>query len=113
MIESIAVQNEVAVVGTKRGLLTAVDIDKGEILWQVKGHGNFEPRALIRNGSVYAGSGTWLMKLEALTGDVLWELNLGAFVRDTPLIIDDTIVVRTDDIIYGLKESDPTRNGVN
>jgi len=40
-------------------------------------------------------------------------LNLGAFVRDTPLIIDDTIVVRTDDIIYGLKESDPTRNGVN
>jgi outer membrane protein assembly factor BamB len=104
VIEGIGVRDGVAYVGTRGGMLAAADMEEGRVLWKIRGHGSFEARPRIQDGALFVGSGTWLMKIDAKTGNTLWEMNLGSFVRDTPLIVGKTIIVRTNHIVFGLEE---------
>lgn len=103
--DGMELQDDTAYLGSWEGVLAAVDMTRGEVLWRINpGKGSIRTRPRYHNGAIYVGAGTWLLKLNAKTGKTIWAKDLGGFVRDTPLIKGNRIVVRCTDVVYGLEE---------
>ncbi|QPJ65300.1 MAG: PQQ-binding-like beta-propeller repeat protein [Candidatus Nitrohelix vancouverensis] len=85
-------------------LISSVDLTQKKMLWQIKGHGAMRVPPLVQEKSLYVSSGTWLMKLDRATGGILWEINLGTFILDTPMVSGDSVFVRSIYGVYGLNE---------
>lgn len=84
--------------------ITASDLKTGKMLWKIKGYGGMKSKPAYKNGHLYVGSGTWLLKINAATGEVVWKIDLGTYVMDTPLFHNNMIIVRSLYAVYGLEE---------
>ncbi|QPJ65277.1 MAG: PQQ-like beta-propeller repeat protein [Candidatus Nitrohelix vancouverensis] len=104
IFEGIAIAGGVLYAVSWDEIISAADLNTGKLLWRLQGRGAMKARPLFKDGALYTGSGTWLMKIDAKTGKKLWEINLGTFIIDTPLIQSDVIVVRTLYGLYGLQQ---------
>lgn len=87
-----AIYDGVAYFGTENGLLFAIDLELGEVIWTFES-GSWSLKApSIADGVVYAGSGEGLLwALDHQTGQMLWEYQLDEGLS-TPAVIHDGVI---------------------
>ena len=85
----------VVVVGTRDGLLRALDPD-GTLLWTADAGGRFQAPARIDGDAVYVGSADGkLYALELATGKVRWRYDAQQEVGTTPVVAGDLVLAMT------------------
>ncbi|MDQ3044889.1 MAG: PQQ-binding-like beta-propeller repeat protein, partial [Chloroflexota bacterium] len=88
-----AVVDGVLYIGSKNGLLYAIDAESGEVRWQAS-IGQYIVRAspAVVDGTVYVPSGFFLYALDAENGEERWRLPIRFAGQSSPAIAEETVV---------------------
>ncbi len=92
------VNDDIVIVAPLGGPLTALDISDGTIRWTyAPPAGRVWERSCATDGRlIFVGlEGGRLLALEAASGEIVWQTDLGIEVQMSPLVIDDTLYVVT------------------
>lgn len=91
-------------VGDRSGFLYALDAKTGELQWQFdvrvdgRGDGVIEVTPAVDDGRVYAGASNGLIfAVDAASGELAWTLDAGAEVYSSPLVVDGTVYIGSND----------------
>ncbi|QPJ65280.1 MAG: PQQ-like beta-propeller repeat protein [Candidatus Nitrohelix vancouverensis] len=104
VFKGIEYKDGIVYLGSWSGSFVAANLQEEKIIWRTQGRGAVMSTPLSHQKAIYVGAGTWLMKIDPVDGRVLWEINLGMFINDTPLILDQMILIRGYYGVYGVEE---------
>lgn len=106
IIASVAVQDKVAVIGGRDGLLYALDTESGRELWNFDYEGSWVVTSVaIKDNTVITGTSDarWIHAFDLHTGQEKWKYKTTSSVWASPIIVESTVVAAVNDgFLYGL-----------
>lgn len=84
------------------GVLKSIDMENGEVDWELDFESNTNSSISIYNNTLYVGCDDGLKAVNIENEDIKWEFDTSASIESTPFITNDTIYAGCDDgHLYG------------
>lgn len=93
--------------GPTPGLVTSINLSNGKKQWSVSGTGRVTPPT-IRDGTAYVSAGD-LFAIDVATGGIEWRKSSTTTGIETPLVVDDLVVVADGDQLRGFDATTGTQ----
>ena len=106
---SAAIVGGTVFVGSQKGELVALSLDKGSVYWKFDtGSPIGESSPAYGNGVVYIGDlGGWLNALNASDGKKLWAFKTNGEIKSSPVVVGDRVLIGSyDEQLYCLSAKD-------
>jgi eukaryotic-like serine/threonine-protein kinase len=89
--------------GSGDGVLYALDVETGEIIWSTGGFGQLESTGAIAGDIIVSGGYSQLVRaLNRNNGNLIWSYKTCYLIQASPLIVQDTVIIATAQVVYAL-----------
>ena len=105
-ISSLVYANGLVFMATERGIATAVRADSGEVAWKTRLGGSFSASPIVSDGKVFFVDEAGVTYIVAASAEyeLLATNDLGERTLASPALADGTLLIRTDDHLFAIRE---------